>query len=140
MRGASAWHERRRPPRWRHQDGPRARQAKAQSSAESTCRIILASLVVVGPRVHLRNARPSERLANVGTAAWCSLAHDNPAKWAALLDGARHWALQLELNQQARAEASRAVAGAADWPKVGRELQRLSEFRRTAPWSKRVSR
>jgi len=56
----------------------------------------------------------------LGTPAWCSLAHDDPRKWAAVLDGAQHHALRLELNQEARAEASRAVSAAADWPKVAR--------------------
>lgn len=74
----------------------------------------------------------------VGTPEWCQLPADHEAKLAALLDAARHHALRLELNQEARAEASRDISGAADWPKVGRELQRLCEFRRTAPWSKRV--
>jgi hypothetical protein len=59
----------------------------------------------------------------LGTPAWCSLAHDDPRKWAAVLDGGRHHALRLELNQEARAEASRAVAGSADWAKIGREIQ-----------------
>ena len=31
----------------------------------------------------------------VGTPAWCSLAHDDPQKWAALLDAAQHWALTI---------------------------------------------
>ena len=59
----------------------------------------------------------------LGTPAWCSLAHDDPRKWAALLDGARHHALRLELNQEARAEASKAIAEAADWSQVAREVQ-----------------
>ncbi len=73
-----------------------------------------------------------------GTIAWQLLDETDPVKWAAILDAAQHHILRLELNQEARAEASRAVAGAADWPKVGRELQRLCDFRRTAPWSRRV--
>jgi hypothetical protein len=31
-----------------------------------------------------------------GSVAWCALADDHPAKWAALLDAAQHWALRVE--------------------------------------------
>jgi hypothetical protein len=65
----------------------------------------------------------------LGTPAWCSLTHDDPAKWAALLDGAQHWALRVDTCQEARAEASRAVSGAVEWPKVSRELLQLASFR-----------
>jgi hypothetical protein len=65
----------------------------------------------------------------LGTPAWCCLAHDDPRKWSALLDGAQHWALRLETCQEARAEASRAVSGAVDWPNVSREMLQLSSFR-----------
>lgn len=63
----------------------------------------------------------------LGTAAWRALATDDPARWASLLDGGQHWALRLELNQEALAQASKDVASAADWPAVAREaLQRDS--------------
>ncbi|WP_373365585.1 DUF2742 domain-containing protein [Mycobacterium kansasii] len=60
----------------------------------------------------------------LGSPEWCSLAPDDPAKWAAVLDGGQHHALRLELNQRARAEASRAVAGAADWSQIANEIRR----------------
>jgi Protein of unknown function (DUF2742) len=53
-----------------------------------------------------------------GTPAWCLLDDDDPAKWAALLDGAQHHALRVELNQSARAEASRAVSATANWSAI----------------------
>jgi hypothetical protein len=65
----------------------------------------------------------------LGTPAWCSLAHEDPRKWAALLDGAQHWALRVETCQEARGEAARAVSRAVDWPKVSRELLQLASFR-----------
>lgn len=74
----------------------------------------------------------------LGTPAWCSLAHEDPQKWCALLDGAQHHALRLELNQEARAEASRAVSEAVDWPRVSREMLHLRAFREAHPWSRRV--
>jgi hypothetical protein len=75
----------------------------------------------------------------LGTPAWCSLAHDDPRKWAALLDGAQHHALRLELNQEARAEAAKAVSRAADWPQIAREIQRLNNFRASRPWARRAA-
>lgn len=65
----------------------------------------------------------------VGTPAWCSLAHDDPAKWAAILDGGQHHALRLELGQAALADASKAIAESADWPAAARELQQLAAAR-----------
>jgi hypothetical protein len=72
-----------------------------------------------------------------GTPAWCSLAHDDPRKWAAVLDGGRHHALRLELNQEARSEASRAVSGAVDWSEVGREIKQRKAFYDSKPWLRR---
>jgi hypothetical protein len=44
-----------------------------------------------------------------GTPAWCELP-EGPVKLAALYDAARHWALRLELNQAAMAEASHGIS------------------------------
>jgi hypothetical protein len=74
-----------------------------------------------------------------GTPAWCSLTHDDPRKWAALLDAAQHHALRLELNQEARADASKSISSAADWPKVSQEIRQLNDFHATRPWAKRVA-
>ncbi|MGF2945832.1 DUF2742 domain-containing protein [Mycobacterium sp. Lab-001] len=74
-----------------------------------------------------------------GTPAWCSLAHDDPAKWAALLDAAQHHALRLELNQEGRADASKAVSSAVDWPKVSQEIRQRNDFREANAWTKRVT-
>jgi hypothetical protein len=65
----------------------------------------------------------------LGTPAWCSLTHEDPRKWAALLDAAQHWALRVETCQEARGEAGRAVSEAVEWPKVSRELLQLASFR-----------
>jgi hypothetical protein len=58
----------------------------------------------------------------VGTPAWCELDDSDPVKLAALYDAARHWALRLEVNQAALAEASRDISGAADWPAIATEI------------------
>lgn len=86
----------------------------------------------------------------LGTPAWCSLAHDDPRKWAALLDGAQHHALRIETAQQARADASRAVSTAVywddsdtiatsvPWSEIARRHRSRAAFRATRPWAKRV--
>jgi hypothetical protein len=75
----------------------------------------------------------------LGTPAWCSLAHDDPRKWAALLDGAQHWALRVETCQAAMAEASRDISTAADWPAIARETRQRNEFYAQRPHLKRVA-
>ena len=75
----------------------------------------------------------------LGTPAWCSLTHGDPRKWAALLDGAQHWALRVDSCQAARAETSRAISAAADWPAIAREIKDLREFYAARPWLKRVA-
>lgn len=72
-----------------------------------------------------------------GTPAWCSLAHDDPAKWAALLDGAQHHALRVETAQQARADASRDVCAAADWSAIADDVRQREDFYAERPWIRR---
>ena len=69
-----------------------------------------------------------------GTPAWCSLAYDDPRKWAALFDAAQHHALRVNTAQEARCESSRSVAGAADWSGIASKVQRHGVYipRRTA--------
>lgn len=74
-----------------------------------------------------------------GTPAWCSLAHEDPRKWAGVLDAGQHHALRIEVNQDARAEASRAVSGSVDWPAIGREIQQRAAFYAEHPWLKRAT-
>jgi hypothetical protein len=62
-----------------------------------------------------------------GTPAWCALDDDDPRKLAALFDAARHWALHLETNQQARAEASHDISAAGDWRSIADETRRRRE-------------
>ncbi|MHA3021268.1 DUF2742 domain-containing protein [Mycobacterium sp. BMJ-28] len=75
----------------------------------------------------------------LGTPAWCSLANDDPRKWAAVLDGGQHHALRIELNQEARAEASRSLSVAADWSKVSRDMLQREAFYTAKPWLRRVA-
>ena len=61
----------------------------------------------------------------IGTPAWCDLAPGDARKIAAVFDAAQHWALRVETCQQARCEASRDVAAAADWRAIAQEKFRL---------------
>jgi hypothetical protein len=75
----------------------------------------------------------------LGTPEWCALPDDHPAKLAALLDAARHWALRVETCQQAACEASRAIAAAENWSAIAQEVRDRNEFHALFPWMKRVS-
>ena len=54
----------------------------------------------------------------LGTLAWQELPADDPAKLAALLDGARHHALRIDTAQEVMAEASQSISVAEDWAAV----------------------
>lgn len=73
-----------------------------------------------------------------GTPAWCALSDDDPAKLAAVLDAGQHHALRVEVAQDALAQASKAVAQAADWPAVARDVAQRRAFQASNSWSKRV--
>lgn len=60
----------------------------------------------------------------VGSLPWQALPTDDPAKLAAVLDAARHWALRVETAQDALAEASREISAAADWTELATSIHR----------------
>jgi hypothetical protein len=66
----------------------------------------------------------------VGSVDWCALPDDHPAKVAAIFDAAQHHALRVETAQEAKAQASQAISGAADWSAIAAEtLSRASSAR-----------
>ncbi|BBU23285.1 phiRv1 phage protein [Mycobacterium xenopi] len=69
-----------------------------------------------------------------GTPAWIALADDDPRKWCALLDAARHWALRVETCQAALAEASHDVSAAADWPAIARSIRQRHDATRAGAY------
>lgn len=75
--------------------------------------------------------RPLGEIPMAGTPAWCLLDDDDPRKEAAVLDFGQHHALRVETAQEQAAEASKAVAAAADWPAVAREVLELADARRS---------
>jgi Protein of unknown function (DUF2742) len=74
-----------------------------------------------------------------GTPEWCALPNGSPAKWAALLDGARHWALRVETCQLVECQASSDVSAAADWSAIGQKIRQRNQFFAAKPWLKRVA-
>lgn len=82
--------------------------------------------------VHEFVARVLERTGEwpmAGTPEWVALPVDSPKKIAALFDAARHHALRVELAQETRAEASKAVAAGEDWSALA---QRTAQGRGSA--------
>jgi hypothetical protein len=75
----------------------------------------------------------------VGTPAWCALDDGDPAKVAAIYDAAQHHALRLELNQEARCQASRDISAAADWSGIAQNIRQHNEFYAARPYLKRVA-
>ncbi len=65
-----------------------------------------------------------------GTPAWCALPDGDPRKVFALIAASEHHVLRMEAAQEARAEASKAISAAADWPAVAREIRHRDEARR----------
>jgi Protein of unknown function (DUF2742) len=77
-------------------------------------------------------------LPNPGTPQWCRLPDDDPQKVAALLLRGSKAVLHDESEQQARGEASKAVAGAADWSAISREINQRTAFYAARPWLRRA--
>jgi hypothetical protein len=73
-----------------------------------------------------------------GTPAWCSLAHEDPRKWAAVFDAGQHHTLRVETAQAAMAEASQAISAAADWGRIGQRIRERNEFYASRPWLRRT--
>lgn len=73
----------------------------------------------------------------IGTPEWCALPNNDPAKLAAIYSAAEHWALRLETCQQAKADASKDIAQAADWAAIGCDIARREGFYRERPWLRR---
>jgi hypothetical protein len=74
----------------------------------------------------------------VGTPAWCDLSDHDPAKWAALIDAAQHWALRIETAQEMQCQASQAISESADWTGIARRIRDRDAFRRENAWARRV--
>ena len=73
----------------------------------------------VAPRLAPVGARPS-----VGTPDWQNLNDDDPRKIAAVLDAGVQWALRIDAEQTARAEASQAVSTAIRWKATAERMLR----------------
>ncbi|MEZ0355504.1 DUF2742 domain-containing protein [Mycobacterium sp. SA01] len=80
-----------------------------------------------------------DHLPMAGTPVWCGLPDTDPRKLLALAVAGSHHILRVETAQQQRAEASKAVAGSADWPAVAQEVLQRNRIRETHTWAKRVA-
>ncbi len=74
-----------------------------------------------------------------GTPQWCMLSDTDPRKWQACGWAAIWWCIAEEGRQEALAEASKAVAASAEWPKGAREIQQLDAARKSGVRIERVS-
>lgn len=59
-----------------------------------------------------------------GTPSWCELADGDPRKLLAVAIDGEHHVLRIETAQEQRAEESKAIAAAEDWPGVARRVHR----------------
>jgi Protein of unknown function (DUF2742) len=73
----------------------------------------------------------------IGSPDWCEQDDDDPAKLAAVLDAAQHWALRIETCQQADADAGGEISAAADWSHIAQYIRDERDFYATHPWLKR---
>ena len=73
-----------------------------------------------------------------GTPQWCAMP-DGDRKLAAVLLLGAQYVLALDTRQEALADASKAVAAAADWPQISRDIRQRTEFYAARPWLKRVT-
>ena len=100
------------------------------------CEQFKPSELVVGSRVFGRGPRAGRVLADGRVVR--PLDYQDPVKLAAIFDAARHHALRVETAQQARCDASKAVAGAADWAELADGVRNRQAFYAAKPWLKRA--
>lgn len=74
----------------------------------------------------------------IGTPAWSDLTDEHPAKWAAVLDAAQHWALRLETSQEASCAASRQISAAVNWGAVAKRRYDHNDWHAARPWLRAV--
>lgn len=74
-----------------------------------------------------------------GTPEWCALENRNPVKWAAVLDAAQHWALRIDTEQEARAQAAKDIAAGENWAAIATSGLRREQFYNAKPWLRRAA-
>ncbi len=70
----------------------------------------------------------------VGTVAWQLLSGTDPAKWAAVLDAAQHYALRLDIEQETAIAAAQAISQSQDWGSVASKMRQRHDFYEQRPW------
>lgn len=82
----------------------------------------------------------SERLAGIaswptaGTTAWAAMPDDDPRKLAAILEAGVHWALRIDAEQEALAQAQLDVSSAADWSAIASSNRRHADALRSGAY------
>jgi hypothetical protein len=74
-----------------------------------------------------------------GTPAWCALPAEDPLKWLALFDAARHHALRMECAQEALADAATEISKDHDWRAISQEISQRRSFYAARPYLKRIA-
>ena len=116
------------------------RQLKVYPQLESRAVAWWPVLTFTADRIGVQpDAMPALRVPLLGTPGWCALDDTDPAKLAAVLDGGQHFALRLEIEQEARADASHTVSAAADWRGIAQAALQRDAWRAQRPWSRRVA-
>lgn len=75
-----------------------------------------------------------------GTPEWCLLDAEDPLKWLALLDAARHHALRVETAQEALADAAKEISIDYDWRAIANEIFQRRSFYTARPYLERISK
>jgi hypothetical protein len=119
------------------------KQLDDESSYDHDTSFVTSSQQVSWWEVHLYRKRilkhtGIQQFPAIGTPAWCALSDDHPAKHAAALDAAQHWALRIETAQAARCDAAQAISASENWAAVAKANRDRAEFIAANPWARRV--
>ncbi len=82
----------------------------------------------------------AESWPTAGTPAWCALPAEDPLKWLALFDAARHHALRIECAQEALADAAKEISKDHDWRAISQEISQRRSFYTARPYLKRITK
>ena len=64
-----------------------------------------------------------------GTPEWCALADGDPRKLTAVLEYGTRWALKVDAEQAARAQASQDISAAEDWRQLALDVRNHEAIR-----------
>lgn len=126
-----------------HADDQRPSASTANASRQESSSPDLAD-----PYVAVRNwvqrtvGSAGGRVPAAGSATWCALPEDHPAKFVSVLAAGTRWVLEQELDRiderrRALKSAAEEVARARDWAVVAKRIQLRDQWIQTNPWTNR---